>query len=92
MMDLQAPFEGNAIPAGIDRSIAVYKYCVQGSLGDEPVSYPITFQDGLGTPAKENSAVIGGSAITPELSDGSLRAPAAILEDCGDGEDNDDDG
>jgi hypothetical protein len=74
VLDLEAPFLGNLIPAGDSMPIAVYRYCARPLPGTsvERVT-PLRFVDGeLGTPPRENVIVIGGLSLLPELCHGSV--------------------
>ena len=95
VMDLVAPFEGNVIPPGLENLIARYTYCCDSppEPPQENQIFDIRFQDGLGTPPKENTAVVGGKSIRPELTDGNLTCvPLEEGEVCDDAVDNDEDG
>ena len=78
VLDFNSPFEGQAIPAGVDLHIATYTYsCLEENIYHEgdPVppagTSPITLVDGLlGTPALNNVIVIGGFSIEPQKQNG----------------------
>jgi hypothetical protein len=74
VMDLQAPFLGNTIPAGTDLPLVVYRYCcAQIPPEGSQVVTPLRFVDEeLGSPPKENMVVIGGQSVNPTLCDGSV--------------------
>lgn len=74
ILDLQAPFNGNTIPAGTDRSVLIYRYCCNPiPAGSASRTTELTFVDDVfGTPRKDNSVVIGGKSYTPEFCAGSI--------------------
>ncbi|PCJ14423.1 MAG: hypothetical protein COB10_04200 [Planctomycetota bacterium] len=78
ILDFTAPFDGQAIPNGVDLHIATYTYfCVgeniypEGDPAPPAATSPITFVDGLlGSPALFNVIVIGGFSIQPQKQNG----------------------
>ncbi|MBI4602024.1 MAG: hypothetical protein HY721_08690 [Planctomycetes bacterium] len=74
ILDIEAPFLGNTIPAGTDLPIVVYRYCCPVlPRGGEPSTTRLRFVDNeLGSPPKENAVVIGGLSYSPELCDGAV--------------------
>ena len=95
VMDLTAPFEGNVIPAGEGHVIARYRYCCTRppAPGEPEEVFEIRFQEGLGAPPKENTAVVEGRSLVPRLTNGSFVCiPRDVVEICDDGMDNDGDG
>lgn len=77
VMDLVPPFDGNTIPPGEDRAIAVYSYCCleRPAEGEPPAVATLSFSDGLGSPPKENSVVTGGESVLPSTIDGTFTCP-----------------
>lgn len=80
VLDFQSPFDGQAIPNGVDLHIATYGYsCIEENIYFEgyPVPpagiSPLTFVDGaLGSPALSNVIVIGGFSIPPQKQNGTF--------------------
>ena len=74
IMDLEAPFNGNTIPAGVDLPVVVFNYrCATVPDGAQDRTTALEFVDGLlGTPPKDNSVVIGGQSFTPTFCNGSI--------------------
>jgi hypothetical protein len=64
IMDHEAPWGGQVIPAGFTRLVAMsfLRAAINVPKG-ETVSSPIVFRDGLGDPPRVNSILVGGSAI-----------------------------
>lgn len=90
VFDLLPPFEGNVLPPGSDHSIARFLYACTASAPGEP-SFEIAFQDGLGSPPKENGVVVGGRLVVPELAPGTVTCSTVGGEVCDNGRDDDGD-
>jgi len=77
ILDIQAPFEGNEIPPGVDMPIAIYRYCCKDVPPGGQVVSPLELVNGeLGQPAKDNVVVVGGLSLDPEFSNGSVTCEA----------------
>ncbi len=74
VMDIEAPFLGNVIPAGESLPILTYRYCCPViSAGQEPGVFALRPVNGeIGSPPKENTVVVAGASIAAESCAGSI--------------------
>ncbi len=87
ILDLAPPLDGQTISPGADQHIATYAY---NCLTEEAGPQPLTFCDSvLGT--KNNTLVIGGFSIPPDLLDGEIFCVPSDCpqENCNNGFDDD---
>lgn len=84
VMDLEAPFDNNTIPAGENLPVVVFRYCTpEVPEGEPPQEFQLSMvNDELGDPPKENVVVIGGLSIDAAVCEATITVRAReVLDD-----------